>query len=173
MDAVAAQYAARAGHPDSARQLGWLSAASQRAHHDALATMLDQHLPIAGLTVRDLGCGHGHAVPWIEARGAHYLGADVSSDAVALARQAWPGRTFVVGQPTAAADVTILVGTLAWHTPVGVRRLLDLAWRTSRVGIGFSAWDSQEPVVNAWVANRRAWVGARPEVETRYFVVRR
>ena len=171
-----ATYARLRALPDPARSLGWASAETQAAH---LATLVDA-LPdrLDGLTVRDLGCGHGDAVPLIESRGGRYVGLDALPVDVARAR--WPGRAFVqrdaLSGVLSAVDFTLICGTLAFQSDRDARRLLDRAWSSSRVAVLFSVWTAAAGGpgwVGQWAARGRAVFAERPDLQTVYWVVRR
>lgn len=169
-------YARLSGETDSARRFGWVSAESQHAHHVALFQAIDERLPLAGLSVRDVGCGHGAAVPWLASRGiGRYVGVDLLPDAVAAARQAHPGRTFIVRDVLdpglQAVDVTIAVGTLGYYSPRDAERLVRRMVTTSRVGCAFTAWFEHEDAVRAAIAPWTAWRAARVEAQTTYWIV--
>lgn len=168
-------YRALRAIPDPARSLGWASAQTQAIH---LRTLVDALPDLTGLTVRDLGCGHGDAVPLIEARGGHYVGLDALP--VDVARQRWPGRAFVQRDALAGVlppvDFTLLCGTLAYQSDRDARRLLDRAWASSRVGVVFSVWvplAGGPTWVREWASRGRAAIGTRAELQTAYWVVRR
>lgn len=179
---------------DPARRLGWQDAASQVAHHAALFALVDTHMPLSGLSVRDLGCGDGAAVPWVESRGAlAYQGVDMSAASVAAAQVRWPGRAFAclsdstdTASVSGPVDITIAIGTLAYHGAADAVGLLDRAWATSRVGVAFSSWHDvpldlptgplaarTQSAVSAWAWSRRAWCRVRPDALTAYWVVLR
>ena len=81
--------------------------------------------------------------------------------------------------------VSIAVGTLAHHDEASAFRLLRRLLATSRVAVAFTAWHGVEPWSPSYAscaAVERAMVRAigslpvfwteRPEVQTRYYVVR-
>lgn len=171
-----------------ATRLGWASEASQRAHHDELFRLLSAHVPLAGLRVRDVGCGDGAAVPYVLDRGATYVGCDSRAEVVAEARARWPGAAFVVADGAsrlAPVDVSVAVGTLAHHDEASAFRLVRRMLATSRRAVAFTAWHGVAPWSPSYascVAVERALVRAigstpvffteREEVETRYYLVR-
>jgi SAM-dependent methyltransferase len=171
-----ATYARLRALPDPARSLGWASADTQAAHLSTLVSALPDRLD--GLTVRDLGCGHGDAVPLVEARGGRYVGLDALPVDVARAR--WPGRAFVqrdaLSGVLSPVDFTLMCGTLAYQSDLDARRLLDRAWSSSRVGVLFSVWTPEAggPTwVRHWAGERRAVYAERPDLQTAYWRVRR
>lgn len=171
-----------------ATRLGWASEASQRAHHDELFRLLSAHVPLRGLRVRDVGCGDGAAVPYVLDRGGLYVGCDSRPEAVAEARSRHPDAAFVVADGSdrlAPVDVSVAVGTLAHHDEASALRLLRRMLATSRRAVAFTAWHGVVPwspshsscvaveraLVRA-IGSRPVFFTARPEVETRYYVVR-
>lgn len=177
------------GHgSDPATRLGWASEESQRAHHDELFRLLSLHVPLAGLRIRDVGCGDGAAVPYVLERGASYVGCDSRASVVDEARARYPEVPFVVADGAsrlALVDVSIAVGTLAHHDEESAFKLVRRMLATSRVAVAFTAWHGVEPwspSYSSCVAVERALVRAigarpvfftaRPQVQTRYYVVR-
>lgn len=174
---------------DDAQRLGWRDEDSQHAHHAALFGLMDAHLPIAGLRVRDVGCGDGAAVSWCKARGvAGYVGVDSRPDVVNAARMRHPDHAFVCRNAASAlapVDVSFAVGTLAHHDEASARAILARMWSTSRVGIAFTAWHGVRPTAADYhsamavqrailaVTGGRGLCHIRSEVQTAYFVVPR
>ncbi len=62
---------------------------------DALSLILEALEPLAGRHVVDIGCGAGHLAKTLVARGAVATGVDPNGDAVAAARRAVPGASFL------------------------------------------------------------------------------
>ena len=149
---------------------------------------LAEKVPLSAAVVLHLGCGDGAAVPYVLDRGASYVGCDSRASVVAEARLRHPGAAFVVADGAsllAPVDVSIAVGTLAHHDEASAFRLLRRMLATSRVAVAFTAWHGVEPwspSYSSCVAVERAMVRAigsrpvfwteRPEVQTRYYVVR-
>lgn len=136
------------GH-DSATRQGWTSAVAQLANftavYDAFQTL---QVPLQGLSVHDVGCGLGDLYAFLQERGGtkHYLGTDINGHAIATALRRYPGVDFRMGEiaprspsPT-RAEVTIAIGTLAFHKPRLVEEMLHVLWADTEVALAFICW---------------------------------
>lgn len=120
---------------------------SVRAPRDVLAELVEPR----GRTVVDVGCGDGGLVRWLAARGAHAIGVDVESEALARARAVRPvsderyepGTAQGLPLPDGCADAVVFVHSLH-HVPGDAldRALLEAA----RVLVSGGALYVQEPL---------------------------
>ena len=133
------------GHEVRAKQLGWISEEAQSLNFKIMLDLIETVRPIAGLSIHDVGCGHGDLIPHLEARGiASYVGSDVMDEALTVAQKVYPGRTFVKANAARAVmpevDLTVSVGAFAFNEPHAVQKMLKEMFAKSRVGIAFFHW---------------------------------
>src|SRR4051794_37608319 len=105
-----------ARHREGARAVGWGSAASQARRFEVLNGIA----PLAGQSILDLGCGLGHFLGWLKARGiaVDYVGLDITPEMVESARAAHPEarfengsvEDFLVREPQPAIDYAFASG---------------------------------------------------------------
>lgn len=139
------------GH-DSATRQGWSSAATQQANFKAMLDALQTlQLPLAGLSVHDVGCGFGDFYGVLQAAGGvqSYLGTDIDPHAIAAALLQHPKgdfRTKDVRTPWPAdmgdmrRDVVLAMGALAFYRPRVVEETLHRLWADTKVALGFMTW---------------------------------
>lgn len=127
-------------------RLGWVSAEGQQANFRVLLDLAEEvGGPLAGLSVHDAGCGHGDVYPHLLARGVGpYIGTDFMDEPLVLARERHPDVTFrrldLLTGDLPVADVTLVCGTLAYHTPENVEKMLERLWRVTTRTLAFVAW---------------------------------
>ncbi len=127
-------------------RLGWLSAEGQQTNFRVLLDLAEQvGGPLRGLSVHDAGCGHGDLYPHLLARGVGpYIGTDFMAEPLVVAREQHPGVTFqrldLLTDTPPTADVTLVCGTLAYHTPENVEKMLERLWRVTTHTLAFIAW---------------------------------
>jgi len=140
IDAIRAHYEHRISpHRENFDVLDWASSASQRRRFRVLA----DHVPLAGKTLLDVGCGLGDLRAYLEERGigVDYTGVDVLDKMIAACRSRFGGGRFVCADTFADPppevgrfDVVFTsgifnldLGNNLEFLPSAVRRLLWLA----------------------------------------------
>jgi len=110
---VVAHYEARLReHGPTARGMDWKD---ERSQHLRFAMLVDG-LELAGRSLHDVGCGSGHLLDFLRARGidARYSGSDLSAEMIAAARARHPGIPFeradLLADELAPSDVLVTSG---------------------------------------------------------------
>lgn len=133
------------GLSTDAEKQGWLNTDFQKRGFDTILDLVEQRLPLAGLSIHDAGCGFGDITPHLAARRvASYIGTDVMPEMIAGARVRRPHGDFriadlLIDEPP-IADVTLVCGTLAFHRPEQIGTILDKLWRSSNRCLAFMSW---------------------------------
>jgi SAM-dependent methyltransferase len=125
--------------------MGWKSPQRQRVNFARMIEAVSARIRLRDASVHDAGCGYGNIIPFLRAAGiGQYVGSDCMSDALCRAGARYPKEKFValdlVSDPLPEVDVTLLVGTLAFHRPQDVLRIVSRAWDASRLGVGMFLW---------------------------------
>jgi len=143
----------------------------ERECHDRLAHILHRRFerPLATCRVLDVGCGYGSLLGWLNHQGVpaeNLVGVDLLPSRIAIARQAFPGFTFVEGNaerldfPDSAFDL-VSVGTV-FSSILGRRMAENVARDIHRVlapGGAVVWYDMRYP--NPWNRNLRAMTRSR------------
>ena len=130
--------------------LGWESSEGQHQNFRLMLGMLERLIgPIAGLSVHDAGCGHGDLIPHLRERAiGAYLGTDFMEEPLVIARKRykWAGpmvnfmRFDLLRGIPPKADISILAGTLAYHTPDDAEAILESVWARTGKAMAFHSW---------------------------------
>lgn len=140
-------YAKRKGLTDH-RALGWETQEGQHQNFRLLLGLIERvHGPIAGLSVHDAGCGHGDLVPYLREKSiGAYLGTDFMEEPLVIARKRWgdPMTNFMrldlLRGHVPKADISILAGTLAYHSPDDAEAILERVWASTGRAMAFHSW---------------------------------
>lgn len=169
---------------DTPLGVGWSTEEVQHKRFDVLLSLLDHAAPDAPVTVSDLGCGWGalwdrikdHKTPPV----ARYIGYDISTEMITLARQRTGHDTrarFVLTQGnTESVDYGFVSGTFNFHdnTPPQVwedyvRNSLDHFAKTCKKGLAFNLLHhrarTKRPMFYAdpalWLDRAHTWIKDR------------
>jgi SAM-dependent methyltransferase len=158
----------------------------QQSHYDTIADRYDAHysdaysaryrdafilkplladLDLRGKTVLEAMCGSGHAVGFLQSRGASVVGLDLSHTQVELFRTRWGSAPvlcrsiFDTGLPSSALDGVLIVGALH-HLHPEVDRAIDEIFRVLKPGGYFCFMEPHSSsLLNRF---RRAWYRLDP-----------
>lgn len=125
--------------------LGWKEEASQRVRFEVLAQIGDMN----GLSVLDLGCGHGDLRAFLGEKypEIRYAGIDQMEEFLDVATAKYghlPDTTFYLGDCWTAElpnmDYVLACGLLAYRNsnPGFIYRMIDKLFASSRLGLGFN-----------------------------------
>jgi ubiquinone/menaquinone biosynthesis C-methylase UbiE len=150
----------------------WRTTRSETEHRVALADLCARYLTSRELRVLEVGCGTGRVYEQLVPRRlpeGGYLGVDISTRMLALARQRFPGGRFHRGDgcALALADGAVdyaLAFEVVGHLPE-VKPLLRELGRVSRRGFLFTAWPAAE---EEGVVDSRETVGEARFLHRRY-----
>ncbi len=145
-----------ANHSESFKILDWASAASQQRRFEILA----EHVPLAGRSLLDVGCGVGDLYGFLSDRSieADYTGVDILEDMVTEAKCRNPNGRFECVDifsgttPTGATfDVVFCSGTFNLNVgnnleflPTAIARLLELTQGTLAFNLLHDSMPGQE-----------------------------
>lgn len=140
------------GKSDAAK-LGWTTTELQQMNFKLLTDMLREvHVPLPGLTVHDAGCGTGDLLAYLqrtEQEPRKYVGTDFTEESIAIAKARFPAHTFIhcdlmphgyMPDICPEADVTMVMGSLAYHKPRDVEAILNRLWERTTAVLGFNTW---------------------------------
>lgn len=143
-------------HGDTHRGVDWPKAEDVDTRY---RVMLDSIRTPAPVSILDFGCGAGHMLEYIRARGldiSTYHGWDLSSAFIELCRKKFPGVPFGCGDVLAegvdvpAADYVIMNGVLTEKRTLSFEEMWDYAqalltrlFSVARVGIAFNVMSKQ------------------------------
>lgn len=139
----------RATAPSDVEKLGWLKVEWQQQNFQLMIDMLrDIHAPLPGLTLHDAGCGTGDLLTFLqktEQEPRHYIGTDFTDESLDVARQRFPSHNFLrcdlwSNLVIPKTDVTLTLGTLAYHKPRVVEDILNNLWDNTSCALGFNTW---------------------------------
>jgi SAM-dependent methyltransferase len=129
-------------------KLGWWTQEGQDKRFAMVIQDVEFRTPLRGLTVHDAGCGHASLLKCLEERGVRredYTGTDFYANALQIARRnVGPDVRLVQGDllngdiPT--ADVTVLIGVLAFYTPSEIQTILERCWAKTNKTMSFTVW---------------------------------
>ena len=130
-------------------KLGWSKVEWQQQNFQLLTDMLrDIHAPLPGLTLHDAGCGTGDLLAFLqktEQEPRHYVGTDFTDESLDIARQRFPSHAFMRCDLASditipKTDVTLTLGTLAYHKPRVVEDILNRLWERTTAVLAFNTW---------------------------------
>lgn len=128
-------------------QLGWEGDTQQRNFQLLVDTFEELGLPPSGLSLHDAGCGHGDLLAFLRERQlapALYIGTDFNPDALTTASKLQSlNAIFQRADMTKAvpsADITVALGSLAFHAPRVIERILHNLWARTNVALCFTTW---------------------------------
>lgn len=164
---------------DSAQQLGWNNLETQDAYMKLMVKLVNDHVPLAGKTVHDAGCGYGDLITYLEkAWGSlgisSYVGTDLMDASVTEAKKRHGAYHFfqrdLLREEVPEADVTICMGALAFHKANDAETLLERLWAKSRLALAFNCWWDLTPAyVGHWNAHKlqkrvQSWLKGKKSV---------
>lgn len=149
LDRLRRFYAPRLGADDEAHAVAWSSAEAQRLRFDVLLDVLDPRCA----SILDVGCGAGHLVEALEARGfaGRYLGVDALPEMVERARARRPDRAFEVAALADLADgptfdVVVASGVFVVAREDELAAAVPALWARARRAVAFNCLSAWAPV---------------------------
>lgn len=129
-------------------KLGWWTQEGQDKRFAMVIQDVEFRTPLRGLTVHDAGCGHASLLKCLEERGVRredYTGTDFYDNALQIARRNVGSdvrlvQTDLLHGDIPTADVTILIGVLAFYTPLEVHTILSKCWAKTNKTMSFTVW---------------------------------
>jgi SAM-dependent methyltransferase len=143
----------RAAGVTNVEKLGWTNAEIQQQNFTLITDMIkDVHAPLPGLRLHDAGCGTGDLLAFLqrtEQEPREYVGTDFTKESIDIAKERFPSKVFIHCdllprgyKPGICpqADVTVAVGSLAFHKPRDVEALLNRLWERTTAVLAFNTW---------------------------------
>ena len=119
---------------------------------------------IAGRTILDAGCGMGDLLPFLYAKNTDfsYLGADITPEFIAVARQRYAGQAFTVADPfsedfTDRFDIIFCSGVLNAKQPdwlAARMRMIDKLYGQANTALAFNMAGSADALPDTTNATR-------------------
>lgn len=133
--------------PDAVRQ-GWTEKVLQQQNFALAVQFLEQsNVVLPGLTLHDAGCGVGDLLKYLQdnkLEPRQYIGSDFTLASVTEAGFRFPSHDFrhidLTGPILPKVDVTVVMGTLAYHRPRVVERMLANLWEHTTCAMVFNTW---------------------------------